>query len=118
MKKRKTLKNRFENTVAIVTGGSSGIGRAIVEELCKEGASVTFTGISDIGYTTEKEMKQAGYKREIVSSSRQVITSDGKLSHKAISSLKKKPMVELMMLASHQMVLHQKQGLLIGKSLM
>jgi len=62
MKKRKTLKNRFENTVAIVTGGSSGIGRAIVEELCKEGASVTFTGISDIGYTTEKEMKQAGYK--------------------------------------------------------
>ena len=29
--------NRFKGKVAIVTGGSSGIGRAIVEEYCKEG---------------------------------------------------------------------------------
>ena len=31
------LANRFRGRVAIVTGGAGGIGRAIVEELCKEG---------------------------------------------------------------------------------
>ena len=35
--------------VAIVTGGATGIGRAIMERLCQEGVSVTFSGISDGG---------------------------------------------------------------------
>ena len=61
MKERKTIKDRFKNKVAIVTGGSSGIGRSIVEELCKEGASVAFSGISDIGQTTAKELTEAGF---------------------------------------------------------
>ena len=61
MKERKTIKDRFKNKVAIVTGGSSGIGRTITEELCKEGASVAFSGISDIGETTAKELTEAGF---------------------------------------------------------
>jgi NAD(P)-dependent dehydrogenase (short-subunit alcohol dehydrogenase family) len=55
------FKDRFKDKVAIVTGGSSGIGRSIMEELCKEGCSVAFTGISEIGFTTEKELAEAGF---------------------------------------------------------
>jgi NAD(P)-dependent dehydrogenase (short-subunit alcohol dehydrogenase family) len=62
MKSRTPVSNRFEAKVSIVTGGSSGIGKSIVEELCREGSYVSFTGISDIGVDTEKEFKNRGYK--------------------------------------------------------
>ncbi len=45
----------LQGKAVIVTGGSTGIGRAIVERLCREGVSVTFSGISDGGTATEKE---------------------------------------------------------------
>lgn len=58
---RKPIPNRFKDKVAIVTGGASGIGRSCMEELCREGASVAFSGISDIGLSTAKEMKALGF---------------------------------------------------------
>lgn len=58
---RNAVPDRFKGKVAIVTGGASGIGRAIATELCREGAAVALTGISDIGFTTASEMAEAGY---------------------------------------------------------
>ena len=49
---RQPVANRFKNKVAIVTGGASGIGRAIAEELCREGCAVCITGISEAGKAT------------------------------------------------------------------
>ena len=61
MKKRIAISDRFKGDVLIVTGGASGIGRAVVEEFCKEGGSVSFTGVSDAGETTMRELSQAGF---------------------------------------------------------
>jgi NAD(P)-dependent dehydrogenase (short-subunit alcohol dehydrogenase family) len=47
--------------VAIVTGGAMGIGRAIMERLCQEGVSVTFSGISGNGDATLRECQAKGY---------------------------------------------------------
>jgi NAD(P)-dependent dehydrogenase (short-subunit alcohol dehydrogenase family) len=58
--------NRFKGKVAIVTGGSSGIGRAIVEEYCKEGGQAVFTGISEAGFQTQKEFQAAGYSTQFL----------------------------------------------------
>jgi hypothetical protein len=52
--------------VAIVTGGAAGIGRAIMERLCQEGVSVTFSGISDGGCATQRECAAKGYRVQFV----------------------------------------------------
>ena len=53
---------RFEGKAGIVTGGASGIGKAVVNRLCAEGCSVTFCGISDAGDRTTEELRQKGCK--------------------------------------------------------
>lgn len=48
-----TVSNRFAGRRALITGGSSGIGRAIAERLAAEGAGVTITHLDDIAAATE-----------------------------------------------------------------
>jgi len=62
MKERTAVRDRFRGNVAVVTGGSAGIGLATVRELCREGASVALTGIEpDLGAAVEKELKREGF---------------------------------------------------------
>jgi NAD(P)-dependent dehydrogenase (short-subunit alcohol dehydrogenase family) len=56
----------LDGKIAIVTGGATGIGRAIMERLCQEGVSVTFCGISEGGVATEKECLAQGFRVQFV----------------------------------------------------
>lgn len=48
---------QLENKVALVTGGASGIGKAVVELFVKEGAKVIFTDLNeDLGKKVETEL--------------------------------------------------------------
>ncbi|HEX4022150.1 MAG TPA: SDR family oxidoreductase [Acidobacteriaceae bacterium] len=62
MSQSEISKVRFFGKVAIVTGGSTGIGYATVEKLCRDGACVVFTGLEpDLGTEAEKQLLAAGW---------------------------------------------------------
>ena len=52
--------DRFKERVAIVTGGTAGIGLATATELVKEGAAVTITGLPQDGSAAKDEISQRG----------------------------------------------------------
>jgi len=57
---RHPIPDRFKGKVAIVTGGASGIGRAIVTELCKEGCAVCFLDLDPNGQALAETLKADG----------------------------------------------------------
>jgi adenine specific DNA methylase Mod len=59
--------------------------------------SEEYVAIANKRMEVAEKMRKAGYKREVVSSARDTIASDGKLSHKEISELKKKDIVNTML---------------------
>jgi len=62
MNERAPIAGRFTGKVAIVTGGSAGIGLATLNELCREGASVAFSGIEpELTAGAERAMAKQGF---------------------------------------------------------
>lgn len=54
--------NRFTGKVALVTGGVHGIGRAVLEELIREGAAVGFADLDEGALALADEWKAAGHQ--------------------------------------------------------
>src|SRR5689334_7844186 len=59
---RHPLANRFQGKVAFVTGGASGIGRAITQEFCHEGGAVLILDMSEAGQNVADELAAAGHE--------------------------------------------------------
>ena len=57
----------LQGNVALVTGGANGIGRAILERLCAEGVSVTFSDLSEQdGAAAEQACRDRGWQVQFV----------------------------------------------------
>jgi NAD(P)-dependent dehydrogenase (short-subunit alcohol dehydrogenase family) len=55
--------NRVKDKVALVTGGLRGLGLAVVERLCQEGAKVMFTDIDQAeGFQQRERLTGRGYE--------------------------------------------------------
>jgi len=70
------MANALDGRTAVVTGGSRGIGRGIVEFLARDGAEVIFCGRSaDVGSQVEQELKARGYNVRFIEADME--SSDG-----------------------------------------
>lgn len=78
------MKKRFENQVAIVTGGSDGIGRAITERLAREGAHVH---VFDINPQTLKSTQEAFAQAGLAVESLSVDVSDDAQVSRAVAGV-------------------------------
>ena len=74
--------NKLENKVAVITGGDSGIGRAVAVNFAREGAHVAIIYLSENGDACETEKLITGYGRKC-----RKIAADLKQESKAVNAV-------------------------------
>lgn len=60
------MTGRLDNKIALVTGGASGLGKAIAQRLSAEGASVVITDVQrDLGRATAEQLSLTFYEQDV-----------------------------------------------------
>ena len=73
---------RLQSKVALITGGSKGIGRAVVETFLREGATVVFTGsTAEAGLSLERELRGRGQNAKFMQ-------CDGRNEHQVSTTIR------------------------------